>query len=226
MRQLVASGACEASSAPIRVLLGERDCQSRESSRTSILGDPCFVVVAQTSSATATVNEALRWRPDVCVVSIDLPGGALAATWEITSRLRRTQVVVVTDRLDDRQFLKAVRAGARGYVQGAARHGLPRALHAVAGGEPAIPRQLHSRVLELLCDSGARRRMVTDHLPGQRLTSREWQVADLLARGLSTAEIAARLFVSPETIRTHIAAIRRKLRAPDRAAAVRALTGP
>jgi DNA-binding NarL/FixJ family response regulator len=58
------------------------------------------------------------------------------------------------------------------------------------------------------------------------LTSREWQVLDLLRHGLATSEIARRLFVSPATVRSHVAAVLRKLRVPDREAAVRLFDGP
>lgn len=210
---------------PVDVLLADAQVDLRREMRACILADPSFRVLAEESSAVTAVARTLKRRPALCVIAADLPGGGLAATWEIASCLRQTQVVLIVDVLDERQFLNAVRVGARGYLPRSVGAGLPRALHAVAVGEPAIPRELLSQVFALLKDSSARRRVVFEDSVSPHLTSREWQVADLLARGLSTSEIAERLSVSRETIRSHVAGIMRKLRAPDRATAVRALVG-
>jgi DNA-binding NarL/FixJ family response regulator len=64
---------------------------------------------------------------------------------------------------------------------------------------------------------------VASHAPAAELTRREWQVLELLAGHLTTAEIAARLFLEPVTVRTHIARILRKLQVPTRQAALRVL---
>ncbi len=71
-------------------------------------------------------------------------------------------------------------------------------------------------------DRGPRRRtLVTQESDGVQLTSREWQVLELMRQGMTTAQIARRLVVSPATVRSHVAAILRKLRVPDREAALK-----
>jgi DNA-binding NarL/FixJ family response regulator len=115
----------------------------------------------------------------------------------------------------------ALRAGASGYlVKDMDPRRLPQALLAAADGEPAIPRRLVARLVEDMRDRSARRRPVVD-TEGVRLTSREWEVLELMRRGLTTAQIARRLVLSPATVRTHVAAITRKLRVDGREEAVR-----
>jgi DNA-binding NarL/FixJ family response regulator len=97
---------------------------------------------------------------------------------------------------------------------------LPNALRGVLAGEAALPRDLVARLIDEFRDRG-RRRLPLVAGRGVELTSREWEVLDLLAEELTTAEVAQRLFVSPVTVRRHISSIVEKLGAPDRAAAVR-----
>jgi DNA-binding NarL/FixJ family response regulator len=96
---------------------------------------------------------------------------------------------------------------------------LPHALQGVLRGEAALPRSLVSRVL-----AEFRRRQQHGRRAGEAgfrdLTSREWEVLELLGEGYTTAEIAEKLFVSSATVRTHVASTLRKLSAPDREAAV------
>jgi DNA-binding NarL/FixJ family response regulator len=117
---------------------------------------------------------------------------------------------------DRDDLLNALRAGAAGYLPkdvDPAR--LPHALHAVYRGEAAIPRALVTRLVSEFREHGSRRRTIVSE-KGHDLTSREWEVLELLRRGLSTAEIAERLFVTSVTVRTHIASLLKKLDVPDR----------
>ena len=84
-------------------------------------------------------------------------------------------------------------------------------------GGAAIPRRLVARLVSEFRDHGPRRRSVLSE-PGYNLTSREWEVLSLLREGLSTAQIASKLFVSSATVRSHIAAVLKKLHLPDREA--------
>ncbi len=90
-------------------------------------------------------------------------------------------------------------------------------------GEGALSPGLVAKLIEEFRERGRRRRL---HLPGSRgveLTSREWEVLNLLRQGLSTAQISKRLFIEEVTVRTHVSSILRKLRVPDRRAALRLL---
>jgi DNA-binding NarL/FixJ family response regulator len=93
---------------------------------------------------------------------------------------------------------------------------LPEALARVLRGEAALDSSLLARVVAEFRDRSARRRRPVADPSDTRLTSREWQVLELLRQGLSTSEIARRLVLSPVTVRTHVNSILRKLRVSDR----------
>lgn len=208
--------------APARVLVADDHAPSRGDIRRILEADPRFLVCAEAADAPGAVEAALRERPDVCVLDIRMPGSGIAAAWEITSRLTSTKVVMLTVSTDDRDLFAALRAGAAGYLlkdTDPAR--LLLALLDVLGGEAAIPRTLVVRLMEEFRDRSSRRRSIVAEDLAPRLTSREWQVLDLLRRGLSTAEIARRLVLTQATVRSHVASILKKLRVPDRESAVR-----
>jgi DNA-binding NarL/FixJ family response regulator len=155
---------------------------------------------------------------------VELPGSGISAAAEIAKRLPDAAIVVFTASDNDADLLDAVRVGATGYLTkdiDPAR--LPRALRAVLRGEAAISRGLVSRLLEAIRHDERHRRVSVVDERGVTLTRREWEVLDLARDGLSTAEIAKRLFVTPETVRTHIASAKRKLHVPDRESALRLL---
>jgi DNA-binding NarL/FixJ family response regulator len=204
------------------VLIADDHAPSREDIQRELERDGRFSVCASVSDAAETIQAAVRERPDACLLDIRMPGGGLAAAWEITARLPRTKIVILTVSDDDADLFAALRAGAHGYLLKSMNlRGLPDALEGVLAGEAAMPGALVARVLEQFRGHEPRwRRPVADRWLGQRLTSREWEVLALLARQQSTSEIARRLMLSTVAVRVHIAAIVRKLGVPDRAAAV------
>lgn len=203
----------------IRILIGDGDATTRAVLRATVESDSRFDVVAEVSHAPGAVEHAVRSRPDVCLLAVELPGNGISAAWEICSRLPEARVAMFTDSQDERQLFAALNAGATGYLPRDIDRGrLTHALAGVAQGETAIPRLLMTHVVERFRDRAARRRTVVPDINGVRLTSREWQVLALLCERRSTTEIARQLVVSPATIRTHVASIVRKLRVPDRKA--------
>jgi len=191
-----------------------------------VLVEDGFDVCAEAADASAAVSEAVRTRPDVCLVDIRMPAGGLGAAWEISSRLPETKVVMLTVSRSDRNLFAALRAGAVGYlIKDTDADELPKRLREVAEGEAALSQTLVRRVIAEFHERGPRRRRPLLRGDTPDLTSREWEVLELLRQGLTTREIAERLAVSPVTVRTHVAAVLRKLRLPDRKAAVRALEG-
>jgi len=154
-----------------------------------------------------------------------MPGNGLAAAWEITSRLPSARVVMLTVSRNDNDLFAALRAGASGYLlKDVDIDRLLEALDGVLLGEPAISKELVARLVSEFRDRSARRRSVLAPAPvDEPLTSREWQVLDLLRLDRTTGQIAAELVLSQATVRSHVAAILRKLRVPDRASAVRLL---
>jgi DNA-binding NarL/FixJ family response regulator len=209
-------------SAPARVLIADDHLPTREDIRAAVEADARFTVVAVAADAVAAVGAAVRERPDVALLDVRMPGSGAAAAWEITARLPATRAVMLTVSRSDDDLFAALRAGASGYLlKDMPFEGLGDELAGVLEGRVALPPELVARLVDEFRDSAPRRRTVLGARAGAQLTSREWQVLDYLRQGLATAEIARRLYVSPATVRSHVAAVLRKLRVPDREAAVR-----
>jgi len=207
---------------PRRVLIADDHAPTRAEVRRVLDGDERFEVCAVAQDAAEAVRAALRERPDVCLLDLSMPGGGMAAVWEIASRLPEAKIVILTVSDADASLFGALRAGVCGYLlKTMDLDRLPDALDGVCHGEAAMQRTLVARVLERFRWREPRWRQAVG--PGRtrwRLTSREWEVLDLLAQGRSTAEIAEQLVLSSSAVRVHISAIVRKLGVPDRAAAV------
>jgi two-component system NarL family response regulator len=162
----------------------------------------------------------MRDRPDLCLLDITMPGGGVAATWEISARLPETKIVMLTASEEESDLLAALRAGAASYLVKTIDPGrLPHALHDVCEGRAAIPRDLVTVMVRHFRGPESRRRALRGSELAERLTSREWEVLGLLAQDLSTAQIARRLVLSKSAVRAHIAAVVRKLGVVDRRAA-------
>jgi DNA-binding NarL/FixJ family response regulator len=213
--------------APTRVLIADDHAPTREDVRAAIEEDARFVVVAEAPDAFGAIEAAVRERPHICLLDVHMPGGGARATWEISARLPETRVVMLTISRDDTDLFAALQAGASGYLlkdMDPAR--LPHALADVLAGRAALPRTLAARLIEQYRDRGARRRTVVGGGENEeRLTSREWQVLDLVRQGMSNSQIARRLELSPVTVRTHVNSILRKMGVTNREALVRRVEG-
>lgn len=208
----------------VTVLVADDHAPTRAGVRAS-LDVEGFDVVGEASNARTAVDLATELKPDVCLLDIHMPGGGIAAADEISRSLPNCAVVMLTYSRDDDDLFDSLRAGARGYLlKDMDPDRLGPALHGVLAGEAALPRSLVSRVLDEFQGRSRRKLFVKTQRPTQ-LTSREWEVMELLREGLSTEEVARRLFVSPGTVRVHISSVLKKLRVPDRASAIRALNG-
>jgi DNA-binding NarL/FixJ family response regulator len=204
------------------VLVADDHAPTRADIAAMLTEDGRFVVCGTVADAPAAVAAAVEHQPDLCIIDINMPGGGVAATWEITSRLVDTKVVMLTVSRDDSDLFASLRAGASGYLlKDIDPDRLGAALADVMAGEAAIPRSLVTRVLHEFRDRGPRRRVLLGTSEESSLTSREWQVLELLRQDMQTSEIARRLFISQATVRSHVAAILRKLRVSDREALLR-----
>jgi DNA-binding NarL/FixJ family response regulator len=203
---------------PLRVLIADDHPPTRDDVRRALEGDQRLAVCASAADAVEAVQQAVRERPDVCLLDIRMPGSGLAAAWEIAARLPQAKIVMLTVSDEENDLFAALWAGADGYLlKTMDLRRLPDALAGVCSGEAAMQRTLVARVLERFHGREPRWR----HLAGsgtaeRRLTSREWEVLELLAQERSTAEIAQRLVLSPSAVRVHIASIVRKLHVADR----------
>jgi DNA-binding NarL/FixJ family response regulator len=206
---------------PWRVLIVDDHAPTCADVRHVLDRDERFEVCAEAADAPAAVQAALREKPDICLLDLCMPGNGLAAVWEIAARMPETKIVILTVSDQESQLFAALRAGASGYLpktMSLAR--LPETLNGVCNGEAAMPRTLMTHVLERFRRREPRWRQTIGAGQAQwRLTSREWEVLDMVAQGRSTSEIAEQLVISPTAVRVHIASAVRKLKVPDRAAA-------
>jgi DNA-binding NarL/FixJ family response regulator len=171
------------------------------------------------------VDAAVRDRPDVCLLGLDGAGQGLRAANEIVTRVPSAVVILLTSRLDEEEFMAAVRAGATGYLtQSLDPARLPHVVRGALRGEPAVPRRFVARLLDELKTRERRRSVVLAGKGRVALTSREWEVVDLLLRSATTVEIADELGVAPVTVRRHLGSVERKLGVKNRAQVVELLT--
>lgn len=208
---------------PLRVVIADEDAPMRARVRAALEGD-AIAVVGEGANAQDAIALASEHRPHVALLDVDMPGAGTTACSQIVELLPETSVVMLTASTDTADLFAALQSGAVGYLlkdMDLAR--LPATLRAVTRGEHALPRALVSHVIEEFRARGIERHRPVSGRREVRLTDREWEVLELLGEGLTTKEMADRLFVSQVTVRSHVAAILKKLQVPDRSAAVRLL---
>ena len=176
--------------------------------------------VISVADAAATLELARQQRPDIVLLDDELPGiGGVAGLQKLAAESPDSELVVLAARFDRRSGVRAVLAGAAGYIsRGIAPAALPRIVRGVMRGEAAIPRSLTMALIE-------RHRALARSEVGMRptktpLSSGELEVLDLMATGASAREISTELVVSLETVQSHERHILRKLGVHSRAAAI------
>ena len=200
----------------IRVVLGDDHTLVRQGLRRSMEAEGSLEVLGEGATGTEIVSVVRETKPDIAVLDIRMPEmDGIEACRLITSDGTGTQVVMLTA-YDDRHFVvEAVRAGARGYVlkTSDAEH-LIQTIRLVAEGNMVIDPQLVVALAEELSTAKERDQA------GETLTERELEVLQHLSFGYSNREIGKRLFISADTVKTHLEHIYQKLGATDRTAAV------
>jgi two-component system, NarL family, response regulator LiaR len=203
----------------VRVLIADGDVLARNAIRDA-LGDAGLSVVGQAADASHAVALATRCCADVVLLDADLPpGGAYEAMDAIATAVPDVRVVILSRADNGAEGLQALGRGASGYLsRDMELASLARAIEGLMAGEGAISRSMTAGLIEHV-------RRLSSSLRGMRpvkspLTTREWEVMDLLSTGSSTAQIAKALVVSPETIDSHVQHILRKLQAHSRAEAI------
>jgi len=174
-------------------------------------------VVGQAADGTTAVEMATSLAPDVVIMDLHLPGmSGVEATRQLLACRPDTGVLVLTMLEGDESLFAAMRAGARGYVlKGADRGEIERALRTVAAGEVVFSSGVAASVTAWFRAGGS-----TTQEPFPELTEREREVLDLVARGLTNTEIAARLVLSDKTVRNHVSNVFAKLHVTNRSGAV------
>ncbi len=195
----------------VRVLIADDHPVVRSGIKGMLEPDPGFDIVGEAASGPEAVALSLREHPDVVLMDLQMPGlDGASATAQIKAQRPQTQVLVLTTYGTDADIVRAIDAGAVGYLLKDLPHEeIARAVRAAARGEttlaPAIARRLMQRVRAPASDA---------------LSAREIEVLQLASRGLSNSEIAKELFVSASTAKAHLVHIYSKLGVNDRTAAV------
>jgi two-component system response regulator NreC len=195
---------------PIRVELADDHTLLRQGLRRILEDHPQFAVIAEASSGLEAVRLAREHQPDIAVLDIGMPElNGMEAAAQIRRHSPRTAVVILSMHRDERYVLRAVDAGARGYLLKDAVEGeLVEALERIHQGgtvfSPAIAALLNDGHLRRLRDAGVEDRY-------ELLTERERQLYQMLAEGRSNRDIAARLCLSLHTVETHRTRIMEKM---------------
>jgi DNA-binding NarL/FixJ family response regulator len=203
-----------------RVLIADDEAMVRRGFRMILESEPEIEVVGEVEDGRAAVAACERLTPDVVVMDIQMPVlNGIEATRAIGAARPQTRVLVVTTFDVDDYVYEALRAGAGGFLlKNAPPEDLIHAVHVLAGGEALLAPAVTRRVIE---EFARRSSAGAASVPGlDELTAREHEVLLLVARGLSNAEIADQLVVSPGTVKTHVARILMKLGLRDRIQAV------
>jgi DNA-binding NarL/FixJ family response regulator len=209
----------------LRVVVADDHAPTRIGVREALEKQSC-TVVAEAATAEEAIAAAREHTPDVCLLDINMPGSGIAAAAEITHTLPDVAVVMLTASRGDEDLFAALRAGASGYLLKDMDPGrLGHALHGVLAGEAVLPRWLVLKVVDQFQATPRRRIALPNRPTAAQLTEREAEVLNLMAGGLSTEDIAGKLFLAQVTVRTHISSILKKLRVPDRKAAIRLAQG-
>ena len=202
----------------IRILVADDHAVFREGLRAVLGSELDMEVVGEAATGKEVVERGDELRPDVVLMDIQMPQiNGIEATRRILDANPDVGVVVLTMFEDDDSVFSAMRAGARGYVlKGADPSEILKVVRAVAGGEAYFGPEIARRLVDFFSAPKVTSR--EEALP--ELTARERDILDLIAQGHSNARIAARLFVSPNTVRNHITHIFAKLQVTDRAQAI------
>lgn len=196
----------------IRILLADDHPVVREGLRGMLGAEPDLTVVGEAASGPQAEALSAELRPDIVLMDLRMPGGGGV---ESIARMRTAglpcRVIVLTTYETDGDILRAVEAGAAGYLlKDLTRAHLADAIRAAARGETVLAPSVATRLVDRLRDRPER----------IRLTTRETMVLRLVAEGCTNAEIGRRLFIGESTVKTHLLRIFAKLEVDDRTAAV------
>jgi two-component system, NarL family, response regulator LiaR len=195
---------------PPRVIVVDDDHELRVQLRAALQEDG-LTVIAEADNGRDAIDLALHFRPDVVLMDFVIPGGdGISATRTIAERAPEVAILLLTSSADEELGMLGLKAGATGHlVKGIDMDQLVDAVRRTAAGEPVLMPAVARRVIErlrALPDGGLGVRPVRSEL-----TTREWEVLDLLCGGMSVDQIADHLVLSRETVRTHVKRILRKL---------------
>jgi DNA-binding NarL/FixJ family response regulator len=202
----------------IRVLLVD-DHQLLTGALSALLGREPDIAVVGVAASVAEAKAMSRERLDVVLMDYGLPDGTGAdATRSIKARWPAARVVMLTASNDDETILESIQAGADGYLtKDRAAEEVIRAVRSAHAGETLLPQSV---IVSIARRVVAARDRGVDRAQIDPLTARELEVLKALSEGLSTPEICSRLFIAPNTLRTHVQNIMSKLHVHSKLGAV------
>jgi DNA-binding NarL/FixJ family response regulator len=200
---------------PVRVLVVDDDPLVRTGLRLLLDGDD-VVVAGEAGDGAEAVRQVEALAPDVVLMDIRMPGiDGLAATEAIRARPDPPQVIVLTTFDADEHVMRALRAGAAGFLlKDTSPADLVAAVKRVAAGDAQLSPSVLRRVISTVAGTAPRAQDARRRLAA--LTERELAIAEAIGEGLSNAEIASRLYVSVPTVKAHVSAVLDKLDAANR----------
>ena len=202
---------------PVRLLLADDHRMLRESLRRS-MEDNGLEVVGEAPDGAEAVRLAEELHPDVILMDVTMPVlDGVEATRQVRDRVPGTQVVILTMHADREVLVDAIRAGAAGYlVKDCSTEEVVDTVRKAAAGETALSAELAASMLGEVRDLVRREEAGAEPI----ISKREEEVLQLIADGLSTTEVAAKLYISVKTVKNHLASIYQKLDTRDRTQAV------
>ncbi|MFV0432570.1 MAG: response regulator [Leucobacter sp.] len=202
----------------IRVLLADDHPLFRDGLRGLLTDTDGFEFVGEAGDGDEAVALAASLRPDVVLMDLRMPGvDGVEATRRILGSGSASAVLVLTMSDDDGHVFAAMRAGAKGYIlKGAPGPEIVESIRVVASGRAILASPIAERMERYF----ARPHSSAQSAAFPQLSARETEVLELVARGLSNAEIASRLVLSEKTVRNNVSAVLAKIDAPSRAAAI------
>jgi DNA-binding NarL/FixJ family response regulator len=213
--------------APLRIVIADDQASVREGLVLLLGGLPGIDVVGAAADGEQALGLVAEHQPDAILLDLHMPVlDGIAATRRLTAEHPGVAVVILTTYADDESVLDALRAGARSYLtKDADRADIASALRAAAGGLSVLDARVQATLLAAVTSAAPAAVPPAVAPPGQGplpdgLTQREAEILTLIAQGLTNPEIAARLFLSNHTVKTHISRIFAKTGSRDRVAAI------
>jgi len=198
----------------LRVLIVEDDPMMQLGLEQSLASQPHLQVVGRADDGYLAVEEAKKLTPDIVVMDIGLPRlDGIAATEQIKAALPSTRIVMLTSHTTENEVIAALASGADAYcVKGTTVERLLAAINAASEGAS----YLDPTVARLVMDHLKAPSQTVDAAAIAQLSQRELEVLKLMVEGRSNPEIAAELYLSPNTVKTHVRGIMNKLAVDDR----------
>jgi DNA-binding NarL/FixJ family response regulator len=192
----------------IRILAVDDHALLRRGIAALVNAESDMKLVAEAVSGEEAIQQFKKHRPDVTLMDLQMAGmSGIEAIIAIRSDFPQARIVILTTYLNDVQVVRALKAGARAYVlKGHVDQDLSEVIRAVHAGQKRIPPEVAAELAE--------------HTEEDDLTSREIEVLRLIAAGNANKEIAGRLSLAEDTVKSHVAKILAKLHANDRTHAV------